>query len=253
MKNTIRNAEYTIKPVSDLYHYPHIKPQTRKKLLTERYEYDFPFKYENIKVNRYVMRARETHGMEMNPVNMHVIQNPDGTVDGDDYRGDNIVITDECPMVRVVVIGSACTPPGWIQIDCEPIPEWRNRYEENSILPVRFRQDNLWGMHLRVDAASTKTPGVKQRWKLADEKDEYEAFPEGTKELYKSTIENPNYHKSSYHENPLAGMSCAVFEIPPSKQVIVQGGSQVTGWCSDNFPGDCHYSFRTIRVDVLTH
>lgn len=249
MKTTITGTP-PIKPVSDLYYYPHVDKQVRKKLVTETYEYDFPFKYDNIKVNRYVMRGREAHGMEMNPVNIHVVQNADGTVDGGDYNGDHIIITDEQPMVRVVVIGSACTPPGWVQLDCDPIPEWRNRYEENSVLPVRFRQDNLWGMHLRVDAAVTKTANVKKSFKLADDRDEYEEIPESIKELYKSTIENPNYHKSTYQENPLAGMSCAIFEIPPSKQVIVQGGSQATGWRGDNFPGDCHYSFRTIRVDV---
>ena len=243
--------KYGIKPVSDKYYYPHIERQVRKKLETETWEYEFPFKYDNIRVNRYTMRNREAHGVEMNPVNYHVVENPDGTVDGMDYEGDHIILTEEQPIVRVVVIGSACTPPGWIQIECEPVAGFRNRYEEACVLPLRFRQDNLWGMHLRVDAASTRTPGVKPRFNLVDGSDDYEPYPEANKELYKSTIDNPVYHKSSYHENPLAGMSCAVFEIPASRKVIIQGGSAVTGWCSDTFPGDCHYSFRMIRTDVL--
>jgi len=50
---------------------------------------------------------------------------------------------------------------------------------------------------------------------------------------------------------PLAGMSCAIFEIPASKNVRILGGSRMYGWTTDAAQGDCHYSFRAIRTTVL--
>ena len=58
--------------------------------------------------------------------------------------------------------------------------------------------------------------------------------------------------KAIYREFPLAGMSCAVFAIPPSKSVRVMGGGAVPGWHEDNWPDDVQYSFRTIRVTVVS-
>jgi hypothetical protein len=52
-------------------------------------------------------------------------------------------------------------------------------------------------------------------------------------------------------ELPLAGMSCAVFEIPRSRTVRITGGGAVPGWMSDNYPDDNHYSFRIIRTTVV--
>ena len=45
-------------------------------------------------------------------------------------------------------------------------------------------------------------------------------------------------------------MSCAVFEIPKSQKVTIMGGSETTGWLTDNAGCDDHYSFRTIRTTV---
>ena len=56
--------------------------------------------------------------------------------------------------------------------------------------------------------------------------------------------------KAHYQEYPFTGMSCAVFEIPRSRRVIIQGGSEQANWMTDNAPNDDHYSFRTIRVTV---
>ncbi len=234
------------KPVSDTYHYPHVATQKKVRMVTEVYEYDMPFKYDNIKVVRWFVPGREGHGVELGVINA-IPQ--DGLADPIPFEADNILVEEKNPIVRVAVIGSACTPPGYIQLDCEPIPEWRNAWESVSVMPVRFRAENLWGMHLRVDALLTDTPNIKP--KLNSTGMTYEKMPEMVKELYPSTREKPWHCKTHYCENPLAGMSCAVFEIPPSLRVRVSGGSTSTGWTSDNFPTDNHYSFRTIRTTVL--
>ena len=57
--------------------------------------------------------------------------------------------------------------------------------------------------------------------------------------------------KGQHRENPLTGMSCAVFEVPASKSVRVMGGSELLGWTEDNYPNDNHYSFRIIRTAVM--
>jgi hypothetical protein len=235
------------KPVSDTFHYPHVAPQIKNRLVSETYEYDMPFKYGNIKVVRWFIPGREGHGVELGVINA---EPQEGLRDPVPHEADNILIEEQNPIIRVAVIGSACTPPGYVQLECEPIPEWRKAWESPSALPVRFRAENLWGMHLRVDALLTGTPDVQPKFGppagLA-----YEKMPEAIKALYPSTRENPWHTKSHSCENPLAGMSCAVFEIPPSRRVRVSGGSISTGWTSDNFPTDNHYSFRTIRTTVL--
>lgn len=238
------------RPISEDYHYPHIKQQRRTRLLTQTYEYEAPFKYDNIHIRRHFMRGREAHGVELVEVNYRVDEHRDGA----DFAGDAITITDSEPMVRVVVIGSACTPPGWVQVECEPAEGFTTPDEFDGALATRFRINDLWGMHLRVDALMTKTPGVKPMLdRVSDEAaDAYAKQPDSMAELYPSTRAAPYYGKSHHRENPLAGMSCAIFEIPASKRVIIQAGSQIPAWQSDNFPGDHHYSIRLIRTDVLT-
>jgi hypothetical protein len=234
-------------PISDRYHYPHAPVQQRVRLVTETYEYEAPFKYDNIDVRRHTMRGREGHGVELCMVNYSV----DAHGDQHDYAGDAITITEDQPIVRVVVIGSACTPPGWVQIECEPIAGWQTDVEFDGVLAPRFRANNLWGMHLRVDALHTRGGAVTPDFdRVNAETTAYATQPERQPELYPSTAERPIFCKSHYRENPLAGMSSAIFEVPPSNRVIIQGGSQMPGWTSDNFPGDHHYSFRTIRLDL---
>jgi hypothetical protein len=235
-----------ITPISQRYHYPHVPPQRRAQLITEEYEYLAPFKYDNLTVTRYTLRSREGHGVELGMVNQHV----DAQGDAHDYDGDHLVLREEHPIVRVAVIGSACTPPGWVQLECDVVPGWRNDYEVATASPARFRINDLWGMHLRVDALYTSTPEVQARINRTGQPSAYEPVPPRTGELYPSTRAHPLYHKSHYRENPLAGMSCAIFEIPPSRSVTIQAGSQIPGWVSDNYPGDHHYSIRVIRTTV---
>ncbi|MHC4874279.1 MAG: hypothetical protein ACYTFY_20700 [Planctomycetota bacterium] len=216
------------KPCTDDYYYPQEEMQKKVKLSTETYEYEMPFKYENIKVTRYGMRGREGHGVEMNMINHY-------------YE-------DGCPDAKPL---PADTPPGFVTLECTPVEEWYNDFEYRPAMPVRFRINNLWGMHLRVDTLMADTKDVKRKFEF-EGKDQYEPLPDRHAELYKSMEGKLNTMKSDYHENPLAGMSCAIFEIPPSKKVVIQGGSEIPVWNSDIFPGDHHYSFRTIRTTVET-
>lgn len=69
-----------------------------------------------------------------------------------------------------------------------------------------------------------------------------------------STVGNERHYaaheKGQVHHIPVAGMSCAIFEIPKSKKIIIKGGSAIAGWHEDNYPDDAHYSFRIIRITV---
>lgn len=184
----------------------------KEVLALKTYEYTLPFNYPNVEVNR-VWQGPEQHGMELFPIT---------SVDGKNHPpSDSITIVEEEPIVRIVVIGSACTPPGYVTVEARPIEGFRRPKEDLEAMPVRFRQDGLWGMHLRADLLK----GI-----VGD------TYGEKT--------------KSTYKELPIAGMSCAIFEIPKSKKVIISGGSTIAGWHGDNFPDDAHYSFRTIRVTV---
>lgn len=156
-----------------------------------------------------------------------------------DESGDAVIITETDPIVRVAVIGSACTPPGFVTLEAEPLEEFYGRGDfVRSIAPVRFKQGNLWGMHLRFDQWATEAGSAPG----------YEKIPEGLIKRYPG-IER-NHVKAHYREYPLTGMSCAIFEIPASRKVIIQGGSERPGWLSDSYPTDDHYSFRTIRTTV---
>ena len=107
-------------------------------------EYRMPFNYENIEVQRRYYHGAEFHGVELNPTNAI-------TGESKSVPGDAIVIQEEAPMVRVVVIGSACTPPGYVMVECTPDESFYRADEMRSVMPLRFRIGNLWGMHMRAD------------------------------------------------------------------------------------------------------
>jgi len=223
--------ERKIKPYPD-------REQKRVEIETKTYEYHFPFNYANIRHCAFC-NDPAPHGIEMNPVN---------SVDSrtnDDVAADYFEITEEQPIVRVVVIGSACTPPGYVQLEADPSEGFRRPDEPDFIMPVRMRAENLWGMHLRGDQWM-KSGGTRgdplpehyvKNWPYCHVKD----FPE----RYSLT-------GVTYENVPLAGMSCAVFEIPASDRVRIMGGSVMPGWTADRAPSDGHYSFRIFRVTVLT-
>ncbi len=185
--------------------YPNDPPRERKELKLTTYEYEFPFNYPNVVVDR-VWVGGERHGIELFP-----IKTTDGSTATTQLPADWIVIEEDEPMVRVVVIGSACTPPGSILVECDTIDSFRHDGENERAVSARFRVDNLWGMHLRADL-------LKQG--------------------------------GSYHALPVAGMSCAVLEIPPSHTVRVTGMGAIPAWSEDGYPDDVHYSIRYIRTTV---
>ncbi len=154
-----------------------------------------------------------------------------------DIAGDCIVVRETEPIVRVAVIGSACTPPGWVTCDCEVLEDFYGRNDfVRCVAPVRFRQNGLWGMHLRFD-----------QWG-ATEGPTNEEIPQGMIDRYPG-IEAYKV-KTKFQEFPFTGMSSAVFEIPRSKKVIIMGGSETAGFLTDAYPDDNHYSFRTLRITV---
>ncbi len=157
-----------------------------------------------------------------------------------DKAGDAIIITEDEPIVRVVVIGSACTPPGYVMLEAEPCEEFYRRGDMvRCTAPARFKQTNLWGMHMRIDQWRT--------WALATPG--YEDIPEGFVDAV-PILEHARV-KSHYSEVPLAGMSCAAFDIPKSRKVTIMGGSESPVWQTDNCSDDDHYSFRTIRTTLV--
>lgn len=184
------------------------KPKDREPLGDfTTYEYEFPFNYYNVDVERKRYRENEQHGLEMMPV-------PEAFDDDGNLvnkPADRIRIVEDQPIVRVTVIGSACTPPGYVQLEAEPLNGFRRTHENPDKLPVRFREDNLWGMHIRGDQ---------------------------------------NRSGLTYDQLPIAGMSSATFDIPKSEELSITGGSETPGWNDDTYPSDFHYSFRTIRVTV---
>ena len=185
--------------------YPNDPPRERKALNLTTYEYEFPFNYPNVVVDR-VWVGGERHGIELFP-----IKTTDGSTATTQLPADWIVIEEDEPMVRVVVIGSACTPPGSILVECDTIDSFRHDGENERAVSARFRVDNLWGMHLRADLLQ---------------------------------------QGGSYHALPVAGMSCAVLEIPPSNRVRVSGMGAIPAWSEDGYPDDVHYSIRYIRTTV---
>ena len=185
--------------------YPNDPPRERKALNLTTYEYEFPFNYPNVVVDR-VWVGGERHGIELFP-----IKTTDGSTATTQTSSDWIVIEEDHPMVQVAVIGSACTPPGSILVECDTIDSFRHDGENERAVSARFRVDNLWGMHLRADLLQ---------------------------------------QGGSYHALPVAGMSCAVLEIPPSLRVRVTGMGAIPAWSEDGYPDDVHYSIRYIRTTV---
>ncbi|MBN2301950.1 MAG: hypothetical protein JXN60_05480 [Lentisphaerae bacterium] len=217
--------------------YPH-DVMEREELDLTTYQYHMPFNYGNITVNRrYLTDAMEFHGVEMNPVNSV-------GADSKHYPPDTIVICEKEPIVRVVVIGSACVPPGFVQLECMPEASFYSSVDVPGVSAARFRIENLWGMHMRWDMWASKSNND-----IADmEGKPYKDIPPGRLELVPGLRQYKL--KSCYRESPLVGMSSAIFEIPESKKIKISGGCEICAWSDDEYPDDVHYSFHTIRVTV---
>ena len=130
--------------------------QQRSPFTISYYQYDAPFNYTNFRVE--LGRPWENASNQAQPdapeeewgvvsekyrsgyVGAEV--NPDGVeLDVPPYGA--ITFEEDEPIIEVTVIGSACVPPGYVQLFGEPC-EWK--YWRTG---VKMRADNLWGEHLR--------------------------------------------------------------------------------------------------------
>lgn len=213
--------------------FPYSDPVQKNYIYTDfvTREYLVPFNYKNVNVVR-VYNCGEKHGMELNPLNAYW---PDPSQPPADY----IEVIEDDPIIKVEVIGSACTPPGYIQLMFDPCDDFYRPDEPRSVTATRMRINNLWGMHLRADQWLSETPGVKSRVRP----EPYDPPPE-------KTLRNGKHVKADWHEFPLVGFSTGVFSIPRSKSIRITGGSEIPGWVGDNYACDGHYSFRIIRTTV---
>ena len=131
--------------------------QQRRRLDIVQYQYDAPFFYDNFRVElgRPWENATNQNQPDMPEEKWGILDedtrpgyvgaefNPDGVeLDVPPYGA--ITFIEDEPIVEVTVIGSACVPPGFIQLYGEPI-DWK--YWRTA---VKMRQDNLWGEHMRI-------------------------------------------------------------------------------------------------------
>ena len=132
------------------------RPQVREAFQIMHYRYEAPFFYPNIRVElgRPWENATNQAAPDLPESQWGVLTdalrpgyvgaefNPDGVeLDVPPYGA--ITLVEEEPIVEVVVIGSACVPPGFVLLFGEPV-EWK--YARTG---VKMRVDGLWGEHLR--------------------------------------------------------------------------------------------------------
>jgi hypothetical protein len=109
-------------------------------------EYWAPFNYPNFCVE--LGRLDPYVGAEFNEDGVELDEAPYGA----------ITFTEDDPIVGVEVIGSACVPPGFVQLFAEPL-EWK--FPRTGI---KMKVDNLWGDHIRGDLLKK---GVDEGWRTA--------------------------------------------------------------------------------------
>jgi len=110
------------------------------------HEYWAPFNYPNFCVE--LGRTDPYVGAEFNEDGVELDVPPYGA----------ITFVEEDPIVGVEVIGSACVPPGYVQIFAEPV-EWK--FPRTGI---KMKVDNLWGDHLRLELIQH---GINEGWRSA--------------------------------------------------------------------------------------
>ncbi len=109
-------------------------------------EYWAPFNYDNFCVE--LGRTDPYVGAEFNSDGVELDIPPYGA----------ITFVEDEPIVGVDVIGSACVPPGFVQLFAEPL-EWK--YPRTG---VKMKVDGLWGEHLRVNLWRA---GIDEGWRTA--------------------------------------------------------------------------------------
>jgi hypothetical protein len=178
----------------------HSDPEVRQGGAMERrtmrqttYEYLWPFEYPNFTIRSSWWGERHGRELDLPPAGY-------------------ITVVEEQPIVAVTVIGSACSPPGWIMIEGERAEDAELA---SSDIPVRMRAENLWGTHMRWDV--------------------------------KGAMREVGLDPADFW---MSGMSSAHFHIPRCGKVTISGGSQVPGTPHDQGADDAHYTFRIIRLTV---
>jgi hypothetical protein len=123
-------------------------------------EYWAPFNYDNFCVE--LGRTDPYVGAEYNTDGVELDEPPYGA----------ITFVEDEPIIGVEVIGSACVPPGFIQIFAEPV-EWK--YPRTG---VKMKVDGLWGEHLRWHLFAA---GIDEGWRPAGLSSARFALPDSTK------------------------------------------------------------------------
>jgi hypothetical protein len=109
-------------------------------------EYWAPFNYDNFCVE--LGRTDPYVGAEYNTDGVELDVPPYGA----------ITFVEEEPIIGVEVVGSACVPPGYIQLFAEPL-EWK--YPRTG---VKMKANGLWGEHLRWNLFAA---GIDEGWRTA--------------------------------------------------------------------------------------
>ena len=119
-----------------------------------------PFNYDNFCVE--LGRTEPYLGAEFNTDGVELDVPPYGA----------ITFVEDDPIIGVDVIGSACVPPGFVQIFAEPL-EWK--YPRTG---VKMKVDGLWGEHLRVNLWKK---GVDEGWRTAGLSSAHFRLPDSSK------------------------------------------------------------------------
>jgi hypothetical protein len=121
-------------------------PQTVVEYMPVVREYWAPFNYPNFCVE--LGRTDPYVGAEFNMDGVELDVPPYGA----------ITFVEDEPIVGVDVIGSACVPPGYVQLFAEPV-EWK--YPRTG---VKMKVSGLWGEHLRWNLFAA---GIDEGWRTA--------------------------------------------------------------------------------------
>jgi hypothetical protein len=123
-------------------------------------EYWAPFNYPNFCVE--LGRTDPYVGAEFNEDGVELDEAPYGA----------ITFVEDAPIIGVEVIGSACVPPGFVQIYAEPVV-WK--YPRTGI---KMKVDNLWGEHLRLELIKA---GLNEGWRTAGLSSAHFSLPQSKK------------------------------------------------------------------------
>ncbi len=135
-------------------------PQQVNEYIPVVKEYWAPFNYPNFCVE--LGRTDPYVGAEFNNDGVELDVPPYGA----------ITFTEDEPIVGVEVIGSACVPPGYVEVFAEPV-EWK--FPRTG---VKMKVGGLWGEHLRWNLVKA---GIDEGWRTAGLSSAHFSLPESKK------------------------------------------------------------------------